>query len=176
LTLGAEPPTLVVVTMIQFDNECGRFVYRAAGVITRGDEILLHTFPGADFWCMPGGRMEMNEPGRECVRREIIEEMGLDAAADVRVGRLIWVIENMYEQKGTSHHECGLYFAATLPAGSKQMAANRFIGHEWDDSELTFQWYPIASLPSVNLLPAVLRDLLQRVPEHTEYVLCRDGA
>ena len=163
------------MTMIQFDNEAGKFVYRAAAVITRGDEVLLHTFGDGAFWVMPGGRMEMNEPGRECVRREIIEEMGLDPATDVRAGRLIWIIENLYEQRGVRHHECGLYFAATLPPDSLPMREDSFIGHEWDNSELLFQWFPVSGLPLVNLLPSFLRTGLQEIPPQTEYILHVDG-
>ncbi len=157
--------------MIQFESAEGKFVYRAAAVITRGDEVLLHTFGDELFWVMPGGRMEMNEPARDCVRREIIEEMDLDPATDVRVGRLIWIIENLYTHRGVRHHECGLYFAAALPAESLPMISDSFTGHEWDDSELPFRWFPVASLPEVNLLPAFLRTGLQSIPQHTEYVL-----
>ena len=163
------------MTMIQFENPDGKFVYRAAAVILRGPEVLLHTWETEDFWCLPGGRMEMHEPGAECVRREIFEEMDLDPATDVRVGRCVWVMDNLYEHRGTRYHECGLYFEAFLPADSHPMQGKGFIGHEWDDSELTFQWFPIESLEKVNLLPSFLRTGLQRLPDCTEYVLHRDS-
>lgn len=174
--MGGYHTFIPMAEMIQFENGDGRFIYRAAAVITRGDEILLHTFGDESFWIMPGGRMEMHEAARECVRREIIEEMDLDPATGIRVGRLVWFIENMFEHRGVRHHECGLYFAATLPPDSTPMTTDRFVGHEWDNSELPFQWFPITTLDKVNLLPAFLCAGLQDIPDRTEYILHTDDA
>jgi 8-oxo-dGTP pyrophosphatase MutT (NUDIX family) len=160
--------------MIQFNNEAGKFVYRAAGVIVRGNQVLLHTWEDGEFWCVPGGRMEMHEPARECVRREIIEEMDLDPATDVQVGRLLWVTDNIYVHKGIPHHECGLYFEASLPADSHAMREDIFIGHEWDNTELTFQWFDLDELANVNLLPSFLRSALRSLPDCPEYILHTD--
>jgi 8-oxo-dGTP pyrophosphatase MutT (NUDIX family) len=161
--------------MIEFENADGKFIYRAAAVIIRRDEVLLHTFGDESFWIMPGGRMEMHEPARECVRREIVEEMDLGSETDIRVGRLLWLVENMFEQRGVRHHECGLYFEANLPMDSVPMKSDRFTGHEWDGSHLPFQWFPIGSLADVELLPSFLRTGLREIPEHTEYVLHIDS-
>ncbi len=158
--------------MIQFETTEGKFVYRAASVVRRGDEVLLHQFEGQEFWCMPGGRMEMNEPARECVRREMIEEMDLPEDTDINVGELLYIIENLYTYQGLRHHEIGLYFAATMPADLSQMHEQKFIGHEWDNSELYFEWIPVADLPGLDLRPAVLRTLLQQPPTgQPQYIL-----
>jgi 8-oxo-dGTP pyrophosphatase MutT (NUDIX family) len=157
--------------MVEFENDAGKFIYRAAAIIIRGDEVLLHTFGDCSFWIMPGGRIEQNEPAAECARREIIEEMDLAPETDVRVGRLVWIIENFFEHKGVRHHECGLYFEAALPPDSVPMTSSTFTGHEWDSSELPFRWYPVSQLDRVNLLPAFLRTGLQAIPDETRYVL-----
>jgi hypothetical protein len=70
------------------------------------------------------------------------------------------------------HHECGLYFEATLPPDLPQLQAQKFIGHEWDNSELYFEWVPAAALPTLDLRPAILRTLLQQPPAgHPQYIL-----
>ena len=163
--------------MIQFDTPEGKFVYRAASIVRRGDEVLLHMFEGQEFWCIPGGRMEMNEPARECVRREMVEEMGLPEDTEIHVGDLLYIIENLYTYGGMRHHECGLYFEATLPPDSAQMQAQKFIGHEWDGSELYFEWFPTSALGGLDLRPAILRTLLRQPPTgHPQYVLYRGEA
>ena len=40
----------------------------------------LGTFPG--YWCIPGGHIEPNEPYRDAVVREVLEETGLDYDAE----------------------------------------------------------------------------------------------
>ncbi len=37
---------------------------------------------------------------------------------EVRVERLIWVVENFFEYQGMSPHELGLYFLMRFPEGS----------------------------------------------------------
>jgi ADP-ribose pyrophosphatase YjhB (NUDIX family) len=161
--------------MIQFDTPEGKFVYRAASVTRRGEQVLLHQFEGQEFWCLPGGRMEMNEPARDCVRREMLEEMDLAEDVDVRAGDLLFIIENLYTYQGARHHEIGLYFEASLPPDSAQMHADTFIGHEWDNSELYFQWFSPSELGTLDLRPAVLKTLLQQPPTgHPQYILHRE--
>lgn len=161
--------------MIQFDTPEGKFVYRAASITRRGEQVLLHQFEGQEFWCLPGGRMEMNEPARECVRREMIEEMDLPEDTAIHVGELLYIIENLYTYQGKRHHEIGLYFEASLPPDSPYLQSHTFIGHEWDNSELYFQWFDPADLPALDLRPAVLRTLLQQPPMgHPQYILNRE--
>src|SRR3990172_2296851 len=56
--------------MIVFDNEGARFNYRVAAVMLHGQRVLLHRFETEEFWCLPGGRVEMLEPAAVSLRRE----------------------------------------------------------------------------------------------------------
>ena len=73
---------------------CG-FVYyhnpvpAAGGVICRNGRVCLvrrAIDPRRGFWSLPAGFMEYNEAPRECARREIGEETGLDVAIDDVLG------------------------------------------------------------------------------------------
>src|SRR3954466_1604012 len=97
--------------MVMFDGDGDdRFMYRVTGVAIIDGRVLVHQFEGEDdFFVLPGGRVEMREPGIEAVAREMHEELG----CEVSVGRLIWVADNLFRHKGHDYHEIGLFFEVT---------------------------------------------------------------
>jgi 8-oxo-dGTP pyrophosphatase MutT (NUDIX family) len=48
--------------MLSFDLKGERFMYRVAGVAAIDGRVLVQRFEGEEFWCLPGGRVEMGEP------------------------------------------------------------------------------------------------------------------
>ena len=64
---------------------------RVAAIIVRGTQILLveHRKRGEHYWVLPGGRLEGLETLEAALRRELNEELSLDA----RVGQLVLVSE-----------------------------------------------------------------------------------
>jgi 8-oxo-dGTP pyrophosphatase MutT (NUDIX family) len=51
---------------------------------------------GRDIWMLPGGAIEEGETSAEAAIREVKEETGLD----IKVGRLIWHIEEVSGKRG----------------------------------------------------------------------------
>jgi 8-oxo-dGTP pyrophosphatase MutT (NUDIX family) len=72
--------------MISIGFEKGRFNYRVAGVLLRGNKVLLHKEEKDLYWYLPGGRCELLEPSPDTLVREFMEE----ANATVTVKRLLW--------------------------------------------------------------------------------------
>ncbi|MGE3267822.1 MAG: NUDIX domain-containing protein [Chloroflexota bacterium] len=70
------------------DNEAYRFPVSVKGVVMRGDRVILLK-NNRDEWELPGGKLEPDEEPRECLRREIDEELALH----VEVGPILdsWV-------------------------------------------------------------------------------------
>lgn len=156
--------------MITFDHGDARFTYRAAGVALHEGRVLLTTVQGFDFWFLPGGRCEFHEAATEALLREMCEEMGLE----VRIERLLWVVENFFTFQGTTHHELGLYFLMSLPPGCGQYAMDEpFAGTE-QSLPLIFEWRRLDELDRVQLFPAFLRRTLQALPATVEHIVHRD--
>jgi 8-oxo-dGTP pyrophosphatase MutT (NUDIX family) len=163
--------------MVMVDTEGERFMYRVAGVAVIHGRVLVHQFEGEDdFYVLPGGRVEMREPAEEALAREMREELD----CEVRVGRLLWVMDNLFTHRGLSHHELGLYFEISLPDGSPQASGQPWTGAEnvgpadGEMVELYFQWKTVEELASLDLKPSCLRELLRELPEHPQYVVHRD--
>ncbi len=126
------------MTMITFTQETTRFTCRVVGVAIDDGRVLLHKAEDDDFWALPGGRAELLEPATATLRREMVEELGID----VDVVRLLWLVENFFQYRELDYHELGLYFLMRVPAGWPQRTAQGpFLGDE-HGVRLFFQWFP----------------------------------
>ncbi len=65
------------------------------GVIIENGKVLLGRRRDIDWWNLPGGGMELGETVDEALRREVLEETGLE----VRVGRLVGVYSKPQKQE-----------------------------------------------------------------------------
>jgi ADP-ribose pyrophosphatase YjhB (NUDIX family) len=56
---------------ISFSGPAGTFNLRVAAVIVRGDQVLVCTVDGLDYWFLPGGRVRFGEPSDVALVREL---------------------------------------------------------------------------------------------------------
>ena len=153
--------------MIFFDQLTGRFNFRVAGVAYAGGRVLLQRVSDIDFWFLPGGRVEMLETAEDALRREIREELRVEAD----VGRLLWVAENFFAMGGRQYHELGLYFAMRVPASVEAHGEGEFPGFD-PAVDLIMRWLPLDDLPAIR--PAFLRQALREPPPSTAHVVIHD--
>ena len=159
-----------VMINIQRGDRC--FNHRIAGIVLDENKVLLHRAEGEKFWTFPGGRAEIGETGEQTLIREIKEELN----ENVRVVRLLWVVENFFQYARKSYHELAFYFLMQFPEQSQYLDKSRsFTGLE-DDNYLEFRWFPINSsiLADLPLLPAFLQTSLDKLPELVEHIIQRE--
>jgi len=122
---------------------------RACAIVRQGDRILLNRYGGDSFWALPGGAIEAGEFSPDGLRREMMEELGVAVA----VGRLVWVIENLFEYRDKHFTEYGFYYEAAWPARAL-IAAGEFQGLEADQF---FRWASATEVPALDFRPSGLK-------------------
>lgn len=157
--------------MVASEKGKPRFNYRVAGVAIHNGCVLLDRNARNTYWVLPGGHPEMMEPMTEGLRREMQEEIG----ADVKVIRLLWILENFFYKKNPVH-ELSFYFLMEIdPSSPLLKSAGPFYGQE-HSSRLTFQWHPLnqAILNDLPLYPNNLTSALLNIPAQPEHIVFFD--
>ena len=156
-------------TDLTFDVGSDRFNYRTAAVAVHEDRVLLHREVTADWWIMPGGRVHFGESSSEALRRELREELGVDATIE----RLLWVVENFFVHEGRDHHEIAHYHLVSLPSESEAATREEFDAYDGGILQ-RFRWFGIDAVRDVKLYPSFLRERLGRLPGTPEAIVHRD--
>jgi 8-oxo-dGTP pyrophosphatase MutT (NUDIX family) len=100
------------------------FQMRIAGLAFRDGHVLVHRAVHEPFWTFPGGRAEVGETSPETLKREMMEELGVE----VTVERLLWSVENFFRYEDQDVHEFGLYYLMTPLSTSRFMQVISCIG------------------------------------------------
>ena len=126
---------------------------RVTGIIRRDDRILLiHRFKvGSEYWVFPGGGVEEGETRLEALRREILEETGLELRA--------------YEFLYASSLQPGcLFFASTLAPGEPHLGGPE-LAEQSPDNQFILEW--------VDLRRVVELEALYPIPDRTRLLAGR---
>lgn len=146
---------------ISWSGPAGTFNLRVAAVITRGDQVLLCTIEGFEYWFLPGGRVGFGEPSEVALARELAEELGHALPG----ARLALVAENIFS-KQTTQHEIGLYYRVAWPR-----ALDPGDLHGGIESAHIFRWVPIRGLGDLDFRPAGLAPILPELTDTLRHVV-----
>ncbi|HZR38980.1 MAG TPA: NUDIX domain-containing protein [Ktedonobacteraceae bacterium] len=159
-------------TMITFKSGDVKFTYRVGGIAIHNDSVLFQTATentSGPFYFLPGGRAELSEQATESLKREMLEELGVD----ITIERLLYVIENFFIDP-YPHHELGLYFLISFPPDSylyKESGPFIRIDETTPELPLIFEWLPRSQFAQSLIQPECLRDALQTIPDQTTHIV-----
>jgi ADP-ribose pyrophosphatase YjhB (NUDIX family) len=106
------------------------------------------------FWALPGGRVEHGELIADGLRREIAEEIGQPVA----VGRLLVVVENLFQADGVLTHSIEFYFSASLPKDGRNEDPQPC------EADLRYAWFDLGAEPDVDVRPTGIARLVTDPP------------
>jgi mutator protein MutT len=108
----------------------------AAGLIFHSDRLLVAQRHWADhqggLWEFPGGKREAHESFEECLRRELLEELGVE----VEVGELLGTVRHAYPDRQVflKFFRCALKAGEPRPLGCRAVAwvsANELVDYSF---------------------------------------------
>lgn len=136
----------------------GKFKFRVCGIVKIQDKYLTVIINNNGFNSLPGGHLEIGEDTETGVLREMKEELGYE----VKIVKLLAIIQNFFSDEGKSWHELGYYYI--VAPKNKNVKPENTIKMEQDkDSivKLDFQWYTLEELINLDFRPSVLKDVIK---------------
>lgn len=124
------------------------FVIRIRAIIFHNDKLLVMRNSANDFYCIPGGKMELGETIHECLKREITEELGIEP----KIGRLLFT-NNYMEKDGDQSIE----FHFEVTNGADYMDEQKLEGtHSFEFNDICW----VGKNDSKTILPKPIQDYL----------------
>jgi 8-oxo-dGTP pyrophosphatase MutT (NUDIX family) len=140
----------------KFGNNC--FNLRTSCVLLHSGKVLLQYDDTGATYVLPGGRPELHEDSSVTLKREMIEELGID----VKIERLLYVAENFFVDSDINCHEISfIYLANPVKAWDE-------LGFEWPyhtkegNLNIYFDWFDTDKLENIVLYPVFLRKALNQ--------------
>ena len=126
-----------------------KFLIKCRAIILHGGKMLVVRHKESNFVALPGGHLEYGEDLKESLKREIIEELGVEP----EISRLLYI--NTYQEKGLTQY---VEFFFEVTNGDKYLDVeklNRTHAHELAE----IVW--ISSSDNVHFLPKKLKEDFQ---------------
>ena len=145
---------------VKIDNEEGKFKFRVCGILKVNDKYLTVKIQGNDFYCLPGGHVELGEDTDSAILREMKEELGYE----VNIVKLVSIIQNFFKAKDNRRfHELGYYYIVE-PKNINDVNLNDYVITENDKGKLVrleFKWFTLEELKNARFLPEILKGQLE---------------
>ncbi|MBR6504546.1 MAG: NUDIX domain-containing protein [Clostridia bacterium] len=148
---------------ITFKIEQGKFNYRVCGIITHNNKILALKDEGGPYYYLPGGRVKLHENVEEAIKREIKEELKVDA----ELIRPLWFHQNFFNEEITKEkfHEICIYFLLDVSKTGLLEKGETFSLND-GEKQLNFKWIEFEKLKEEHLYPTFIKKEILNLPEN----------
>lgn len=153
---------------ISISYKDSKFKYRVSGILLKDNKLLTVKINNNDFYCLPGGHVEIMEDTKEAVIREFKEETKLN----INVERLLYITENFFTSNNCLCHELGFYYLLNT---NDEIEIKDFDIVENDNNEivnLKFKWMDIDNL--YNFKPEFLKTEIKNIKMDIKHFVIKD--
>ena len=140
---------------IDIKNEAGTFKLRTAGIIIKGDKVLVSKAKKFKGFIFPGGHVMLGELSSSSIKREIKEELN----CDFELQNLFCIHENVYESSGKISNEICYYYKVNV----KDVPNTSFVVKELDNGQEKIHeccWIKTGDLIKENVRPLAVSKLI----------------
>lgn len=141
---------------VKIKDTAATFNYCARAIIEQDGKILIICVNDAEYYHLPGGHVEIGETSADAVLREIGEEVGFAITLD----QLVLVSEQFYTKKDTPNHSLILYYTAKPKTRVSTDNSVRMEPGRTKMIKNELRWVTRDELPSIDLRPASMKDLI----------------
>ena len=147
---------------ICFKTELGKFNYRVCAVIINEGKVLAMKDNHADYYYLPGGRVQFNETAENALLRELNEELNVDA----KIVRPLYFNQNFFNEDvlKVDYHEIGIYFLVDLSETDIMSRGESFVGVETVKNQ-RFEWLEFDRVKKEYLYPNFIKENIDKLPE-----------
>lgn len=150
---------------IKISNNNNKFKFRVSGILIVDNKVLIVKINNNDFYCLPGGHVELMENTKDAIIREFKEETNIR----VKIDRLLYVTENFFEGNLGKFHELGFYYLL-VPQDKVILKDYQVIEKDKDgDMKLDFKWIAIEKLN--NFKPEFLKNELRFLDKECKHII-----
>jgi ADP-ribose pyrophosphatase YjhB (NUDIX family) len=152
---------------ISFKTELGKFNYRVCAVIINDKKLLVMRDNHADYFYLPGGRVQFNETAENAVLRELKEELNIDA----KIIRALYFNQNFFFEDvlKVNYHEIGVYYLIDISKTDILSRGNSFKGVETTKNQ-QFEWMSFDDVKKSYLYPLFIKENIDNLP-HTMQII-----
>lgn len=157
---------------ISHESENVYFNFRTCGIALHDGRVLMVKIEPYDFWLIPGGRVEYMESSKDALKREVKEELGVSCT----ILKLLWHVEDFYFFEGKDTHEICYYYQIDFTDHPEiyekdSWTVNEEAKEHENAKKLTFQWFPLKALKTINLIPKYISVELCSLPTDTKFLI-----
>lgn len=153
-----------------FTKEDNWFRYRAAAIIIENGCVLFVGNERDNYLYSVGGGVHMNETAEDAVRREVLEETGVEYEID----HLAVIHENFFVGdgvlKGKNCHEIAFYYVMK-PRGTKELKSD---SRTEDGVKEEMHWIPLEDLDKYKTFPSFIPEVLPRLDKGMMHIVTDD--
>jgi len=121
-------------------------IARAIILDEAGEKILFCAPKDKSYYYLPGGHIEFEETARIALKRELLEEIGMETDDSQFV--FFGTDENIFLQEGQKHHEVNLYFKVPISDAEKVLSR---------EDRIVFSWIFLSELSQFPIFPESLK-------------------